>query len=229
MVIEAHLVDAKGALVDPSVALENSTGVPLQLSVVQAGTNTDYSNQFALTATGVPGIYRAEGRDLPGGEYNVTVAMVPNLPLRTNYMVADPQGQAAGAIRLVENWWWVGLLAAIGFVSVGTVTGTALGLVRNHQASQHPAKGTLQIVNEFGLPTWARTMNGRNHLVFKQLPATTHIKRLEVRCNTDDESKRGVVQVTAILDDGTPVRGTLAPGPQRLPLGRYKFYLTKPN
>lgn len=229
LVVEAHLVDANGALVDPQLALEDSTHIPLQLSVVRSATRADVTEHFTLVTTGVPGIYRAEGWNLPRDEYQVSMSVAADLPIRPNFMIDETLGMDTGAVRLIENWWWLGLWGVIIMAGIVTGSGTAIGIARSRQRRLHPAKGTLTVEGDYGNVLWSRTVDGSNYLLFKRLPVTTHIKQLEVRCNNEADSKQGVVQVLAILDDNTRVRGTLRAGSQRLPLGKYRSFLKKIN
>jgi hypothetical protein len=58
----------------------------------------------------------------------------------------------------------------------------------------------------------------------------THIRRLEVKCLNDNDSRNGVVSFMAVLDDGARVPGRLTPTSGRAPLGsKYKVYLRKIN
>jgi len=101
--------------------------------------------------------------------------------------------------------------------------------VRRRRLRPHPVRGVLMIVDERGFPLETRPVSGRNRLKLKQFKATTHIKWMEVTCRNDNDSKASIVQVNGRLDDGMSFGGTLSPGPGRLPLGRYRAYLTKPQ
>jgi|GEM_PF-6006166 len=229
VVIEAQLVDSDGNLVDPSMALINGPVIPMRLSVVEAGSKQDFSSSFVLQPTGVPGIFRAEGNNLQRGLYNISLSMLPELDIQPVYIVNETTQVSAASIRLDENWWWVALLGGIGLFFVALVSGSVLVSIRNRRLQQHPCIGTLQIENDFGTPLRNITLGGLNRIQIKKLPVTTHIKMLEVRCNSDQESKQRVVHITARLDNGQQASGRLEPGKNKIPLGNYKVYIRKLN
>lgn len=229
LVVEARLLDESGAVADPSTVLKSPAAVPLLLSVVDADSKEDFSDRFVLATTGVPGVYRAEATGLPTGRYDIVATLAPEIRTQPAFVITDAERTVQNNVRLTENPFWVGLLAAIVLAIVGTIVIVVLRKQRAKRLSKHPAHGTLQIENEFNAPIFTKVLAAVNHSVYTDFPPATHIKKLEVKCPNENDSKQGRVQFTAVLDNNTKATGTLAPSSGRVPLGAYKVYIRKIN
>lgn len=229
LVVEVRLLDESGAAADPRTVLDSAPAVPLRLSVVDTDSKEDFSGRFVLATTGVPGVYRAEAEGLPIGRYDIVAVLAPDVRTQPAYVITEAERTAQNTVRLTENPFWVGLLAAIVLAIVGLITFVLLRKQRAKRLSKHPARGTLQIENEFAAPIFTKVLATVNHQVLTDFPPATHIKKLEVKCSNDNDSKLGRVQVTAVLDNNTKATGALAPSGGRMPLGAYKVYIRKIN
>lgn len=83
------------------------------------------------------------------------------------------------------------------------------------------------VENEYGQILASRAIAGRNYLILKEFPPATQIRKLEIRCTNEIDSKQGAVQFSAQLMDGGRAAGRLSPSSMRVPLGKYKVYLRK--
>jgi hypothetical protein len=227
--VETQLLDESGQPVDPRSVLRDSPAVPMRLTVVNSETKQDVTDRFTFASSGVPGVFRAEATGLPKGEYVVDVNIPPEIQTQPAYVLLDTDRIASASAKLVENPFWLGIIGFLCVAAVGAIGFSLFKWRRGIALSQHPARGTLQIENEHGAPLATKVLGGRNQLTLKEFHPGTHIKLMEVRCKTDDESKRGLIHFTAHLDDGSRSSGTLMPGPARIPLGQYRVYIRKIN
>lgn len=227
LAIELQLADEMGQPVDPRAVLFEGATMPVELKVVDADGKKDYSDKFTLAATGVPGVFRAEGSELPIGRYNISGAVVPAVRTQPAYVIPVASRSAQAQVQLRENPFWLALWIAIIVAFVGLIAYLIFHQWQLRQLSKHPASGTIVVENEYGQILASPTIAGRNRLVLKGFPTQTQIKRLEIRCANETDSKQGAVQFSAQLIDGTRTSGRLARGGGRVVLGRYKVYLRK--
>ncbi len=227
LVVELQLTDETNQSVDPRAVLSTGATMPVELKVVDADGKKDYSDKFALAATGVPGVFRAEGSGLPAGRYNIDGAVVSSVKTQPAYVIPDANRSARMTVQLRENPFWLALWIAISAALVGLIAYVIFQRWQLRQLSKHPATGTIVVENEYGQILTSRTIAGRNYLVLKDFPTATQLKRLEIRCVNEVDSKQGVVRFSAQLIDGSRTAGRLAPGSMRAPLGKYRVYLRK--
>lgn len=227
LVVELQLADETGQPADPSVVLSKGATMPVELKVVDTDGKKDYSDKFALAATGVPGVFRAEGSGLPAGRYTISSVVASSVKTQPAYVIPDANRSAQATVSLRENPFWLALWIAIITLIVGLITYMIFHRWQLRQLSKHPASGTIVVENEYGQILNSRTIAGRNYLVLKEFPVATHLKRLEIRCANEQDSKQGAVQFSALLDDGKRTAGRLTPGGMKVPLGQYKVYLRK--
>jgi hypothetical protein len=227
LVVELQLTDEANQSVDPRIVLSAGATMPVELKVVDAEGKKDYSDKFALAATGVPGVFRAEGSGLPAGRYNINGAVASSVKTQPAYVIPDANRAAQMTVQLRENPFWLALWILLIAALVGLIAYLILRRLRLRQLSRHPATGTIVVENEYGQILASRTIAGRNQLILKEFPTVTHLKRLEIRCANEQDSKQGAVQFSAVLDNGQRSAGRLTPGNMRTPLGQYKVYLRK--
>lgn len=227
LVVELQLVDEAGQAIDPRRVLADGATMPLELKVVDTDGKKDYSDKFVLAATGVPGIFRAEASELPPGRYSITGAVVPAVKTQPAYVIPDANRSAQAIVQLRENPFWLALWIAIITVLAGLIAYIIFHQWQLRQLSKHPATGTIVVENEYGQILASRAIAGRNYLILKEFPPATQIRKLEIRCTNEIDSKQGAVQFSAQLMDGGRAAGRLSPSSMRVPLGKYKVYLRK--
>lgn len=227
LVVEIQLVDETGNVIDPRTVLAAGATMPVELKVVDADGKKDYSGKFLLSATGVPGVFRAEGDELPPGRYSITGAVVSTVRTQPAYVIPEANRTAQVVVQLRENPFWVALWIAIITALAGLIAYIIFHRWQLQQLSKHPATGTIVVENEYRSILASKTIAGRNYLVLKEFPPATQIRKLEIRCTNELDSKQGVVQFSAQLIDGSRAAGRLSPGGPRTPLGKYKVYLRK--
>jgi hypothetical protein len=153
--------------------------------------------------------------------------MAPGIVAKPDYDFNSTQRSGSGSITLKLNPWVVGVRAGFALLVVTLVLGIGFDILRRRSLSRHPASGTLMVVDERGVPLHSRGIGGRNYIKLTRFPATTRIRWMEVTSRSDTDSKAGLVHVKGRLDDSSAFGGSLSPGGGRLPLGKYKIYLTK--
>ena len=228
MRIQVQLQDESGAAVASSLVFPGAGATPVTAAVTKADHTADYSDQVVFSEV-QPGVFTAEVTGLPTTQFDVRVAFAAGLTPTTAYDLDPAATTAQGVIALGLNPYVIGARSLTAAVLIGLVLVGAADFVRRRRLRPHPVRGVLMIVDERGFPLETRPVSGRNRLRLKSFKATTHIKWMEVTCRNDNDSKASIVQVNGRLDDGMSFGGTLSPGPGRLPLGKYRAYLTKPQ
>lgn len=225
MVLEVQLQQEAGQPVNPAGVL---SGDPDQVFTVKVydSRHQDRSADLSLKPTGIPGVFRAESQTFGIGRYEITVDVVAQP--RSGYTFAR-RSQTLATTR-IENRM-IRLAEILGPILLVVAVAAFLGHRRYIAAvTAHPCRGTLVIQDAYGKPLWTKVLGDRNRIVLKrkEIHPVAHLSRLEVTCNTEDESKNRKVHITAISDRGIPVLRNELFGPgARRKLGAYEVYLVK--
>jgi hypothetical protein len=226
LLLEVQVTDDKGNALDPSRVFLNAPDNAITVEVKdKKGRDRSQALHLSLTPQGS---YQAETSELGTGEYDISIS---GGDLQPGYVYVG-----AGKSIHVSRVIYPPIIPVFsgGFFALAMVaSGVTIAVVRWKRSQQHPCKGDLLIVDANSVKKFQDKLDihNRNRVIFstKDISSLTHIRRMEVTCLSDQESKDGQVYIKLWLDkDRTPV---LIQHPLRrsgeVKVGNYNFWLLK--
>lgn len=218
--------DENGQLVDPTDVFADPAQA-LRLNLTNDG-GDDLSDELVLQPTGEQGVYRAQSAALGRGNYTIKVNAIDDL--RAGYLYT-PNGRSdtfnlsriRHPLHLPIIGGTVGVLLLLTLIAVGL-------LVRKRRITAHPVMGRIVIVDSASVPQWQGTLDGRkrNHIVLKDFPPITRVKKIEANCTNEADSKARRFQLKLWqVDDRQPTIDSSA-GPEfDTRIGNTNFWVLK--
>lgn len=230
LVLQIRFEDENGQPLDPQNIFTGDAGSGLSVVQIRDSKGNPLNLHLNFQQTPETGVYLAESTDFGVGDYVITVA---GAALKPNYVYKDKQTDIS--IMRVPHPLQIPLAIAGLFLLAVVVSGSSWVFIHNNQLSKHPCKGMIYIVDAYGTPKFQKRLDpyGKNRVVIpgKEIPAITHVRKMEFWCESDTQSEAGRIYARVWLDnDRTPVAaidGKMMAPASEVKIGKYAFWLLK--
>lgn len=210
LIFEVQLADQANKPLEPGQVVDGDLMNVFKLRITDSNRN-DRSSELVLSSTAQPGLFRAEGKTLGPGEYNIDILPVAKLKQQYAWSATAWTYKVVGTIPM----WVYGIMAIVALIGLDLARwGISAMLVRPHSF-----RGTLVITElkqgdaadeDSGKPVWRKNLPRANYVryangfvwkgpfpwYFNELKPKWGIRSIEVRSDSDEDAHEGKVRVT---------------------------------